>query len=84
MPSEHEINGDAEEIDRTARLKTRFTDLSPADVRLIMLVKERFGVGEAASTLGISYESVKKARYRLRKKLELPEEDNLDSFIQSV
>ncbi|MEO0332473.1 MAG: hypothetical protein AAF223_12450 [Bacteroidota bacterium] len=37
---------------------------------------------EAASILGISPESVKTARYRLRRKLDLGRDENLIDFMQ--
>ncbi len=39
---------------------------------------------EAAIIMGISPESVKTARYRLRKKLGLEREDNLIEYILSI
>lgn len=52
-------------------LKKSFPNLSAAELRLVMLAKMGLSTKESASILGISAESVKKARYRLRKKLGL-------------
>lgn len=52
-------------------LKKSFPNLSAGELRLVMLAKMGLSTKESASILGISAESVKKARYRLRKKLGL-------------
>lgn len=39
---------------------------------------------EIAFALGISRESVNKARYRIRKKLNLPKEITLDSWVKEI
>jgi hypothetical protein len=36
-----------------------------------------------ADVLGISMAGIKKSRYRLRKKLNLIEEDNLEAFVRA-
>jgi len=56
-------------------LKKSFPNLSGAELRLVMLAKMGMNTKETASMLGISAESVKKARYRLRKKLGLHSDD---------
>ncbi|QMU29048.1 tetratricopeptide repeat protein [Adhaeribacter radiodurans] len=66
------------------RLKKKFPDLSPAETRLLILTKFNLSTREMAHTLGISGESIRKARYRLRKKLNLEEEASLDALIQNI
>ena len=39
---------------------------------------------QVAAILNISVETVKNGRYRLKKKLGLGEEDNLDDFIRNI
>jgi tetratricopeptide (TPR) repeat protein len=63
------------------KLKERYPDLSTADFRLCALIKLKLSMKECATVLGISAESVKTARYRLRKKLNLNSEENLLDFI---
>ncbi len=51
-------------------LAERFSELSESDLRLILLLKMGLKNAETATILGISPDSVKKARQRLRKKLQ--------------
>lgn len=46
-----------------------------------MLIYLRYGTGEIAEGLNISRASVNSARYRIRSKLMLSKEDNLDRFL---
>lgn len=64
-----------------ARLKLQLPDLSLAEIRLVALLKLKLGTKEVANMLAISPESVNKSRYRLRKKLGLDHEDELEAFI---
>lgn len=51
------------------QLKTQFPDLSPAEERLLALSKLKIDSRQMSRMLGISPESIRKTRYRLRKKL---------------
>lgn len=62
-------------------LKDRYSNLTPNEMRLSALVKLNLTIKEMAAILGISPDSVKTARYRLRKKLDLNTEDNLTEFM---
>lgn len=65
------------------KLKEKHPDLSANDLKICALTRLNMNIKEAASILNISPESVKTARYRLRKKLGLgPEEELLHYFIQ--
>ncbi len=64
-------------------LKTHFPDLTQSDLKLCALISLNLSMKEIAELLGISTESVKMARHRLRKKLELATEENLGEFIVS-
>ncbi len=66
------------------RLKHTYPDISTNDLKICALIKLNLSIKEMASILNISPDSVKTARYRLRKKLQLSTEDNLTSFILSV
>jgi tetratricopeptide (TPR) repeat protein len=66
------------------KLLSRFPDLSPSELKLCALIKLNLGIKEMAALLGISADSAKTARYRLRKKLHLAEEQNLNDFILSL
>ncbi|MCU0391369.1 MAG: tetratricopeptide repeat protein [Thermoflexibacter sp.] len=65
-------------------LKANFPDLSQAEIRLCSLIKLNLTTKEAANMLAISPESVNKARYRLRKKLNLLTEESLDELIVKI
>lgn len=56
-------------------------NLSPADLKLASLMKLNLGSKDIASTLGISQESLRISRYRLRKKLDLKNGESLHQFI---
>ncbi len=58
-------------------LKRKYPDISPSDFRLCTLLKLNLNSKQIADIMGISPESVKTARYRLRTKLGLPKEANL-------
>ncbi len=66
------------------KLNVIFPNLTPAEVRLITLIKLKFSIKESASMLGISADSVRKARYRLKKKLSLEEDNSLDEMIYNI
>lgn len=65
-------------------LKMRYPDLNSNDLRLCALLKLNLDTKEIATIMDISPESVKVARSRLRKKLQLETSDNLSSFITQV
>jgi len=56
-------------------------NLSPADLKLASLMKLNLSSKDVASTLGISPESLRISRYRLRKKLELKHGESLQQFL---
>jgi tetratricopeptide (TPR) repeat protein len=66
------------------RLKEKMPDLSPTDTRLLALTKLQLPPKDMASMLGVSYDAVKKARQRLRKKINLPEEGDLEELVEMI
>lgn len=64
-----------------AVLKEQFPDLSNSELKLCALLRLNMNMKETAKILGISFDSVKTARSRLRKKLGLKLEDNLVDFL---
>ncbi|MEM6641654.1 MAG: hypothetical protein AAF616_01635 [Bacteroidota bacterium] len=64
------------------RMKEKYSDLSDYDMKICSLIKLKFSGKEMARLLGISPESANTSRYRLRKKLGLDKEQNLNEFIQ--
>ncbi|MBK7938088.1 MAG: hypothetical protein IPJ82_13785 [Lewinellaceae bacterium] len=65
------------------RLMYNFPDLTPGDMRLAAYLKMNLSSKEIAPLLNISVRGVENKRYRLRKKLGLPEEANLTEFIMN-
>jgi hypothetical protein len=65
-------------------LKAHCEDLTVNDIRLIALLKMNMSSKDMAVIFGISQDSLRVARYRLRKKLNIVEGDNLNSFIQTI
>jgi hypothetical protein len=56
-------------------LRFRLPDLTPAEMRLILLDKMGLSLKETATILGVSLDAVKKGRYRLKKKYNLEGDD---------
>ncbi len=65
------------------RLMQQFPDLTPGDLRLAAYLKMNLSSKEIAPLLNISIRGIENKRYRLRKKLNLPEEANLTEFIMA-
>jgi len=63
-------------------LKKYCDKLTPADLRLVALLKMNLPSGDIATLLSVSQDSLRVMRYRLRKKLNIDE--NLTAFIQSL
>lgn len=65
-------------------LKKISSDLTSNELRLCALLKLNMNIKESASVLNIEPASVKTARYKLRKKLQLKPEDDLIDFIRGI
>ena len=66
------------------RLKEKLPDLSPAEIRFMVLAKLKFTNKEMGMALGISQHAVRMTWYRLRKKLNLPEEGSLEELVGRI
>jgi tetratricopeptide (TPR) repeat protein len=66
------------------RLKEKMPDLSATDTRLLALTKLQLPPKDMASMLAVSYDAIKKARQRLRKKVNLPEEGDLQELADMI
>lgn len=64
------------------RLRESYPDLSQGEIRIFLLMKLGLEPAQMTNVLGVSKEGVKKARYRLRKRLELDKEENMLQFIR--
>jgi DNA-binding CsgD family transcriptional regulator len=65
------------------RLRTRYPELSGAEERLCLLLKINLNSQEIANILGITTNGVKKSRQRLRKRLSMKADDDLEAFIHT-
>ncbi|PWJ35005.1 two-component regulator propeller domain-containing protein [Sediminitomix flava] len=65
-------------------LQSNYPQLTPSNQRLCYLYRMNLSSQEIAHTLGISLNSVKVARHRLRKKLSLNEGESLTEFLDDL
>lgn len=65
-------------------LKKYCDSLTANDLRLVALLKMNVASNDIATLLGISQDSLRVVRYRLRKKLNLQQGESLTGFIQSL
>ncbi|MBT31934.1 MAG: hypothetical protein CMO01_19930 [Thalassobius sp.] len=63
-------------------LLNQFPDLTSKEKRLAALIKLNMNSQDIATIMAISSDSLRIARYRLRKKLQIPKEEKLEAFIQ--
>lgn len=66
------------------KMKEKYTDLTPNDLRLCAYLRMNLSSKEIAPLLGISIRGVENHRYRLRKKLNLDHNDSLTDTILST
>ncbi|WP_343486458.1 tetratricopeptide repeat protein [Allomuricauda sp. d1] len=67
-----------------SRLKEKHPEISANDLKICALARLNLSIKETANILGISPESAKTARYRLRKKLNLPPETELLDYLMQL
>lgn len=65
-------------------LSKKFPHLTPKDVKLCVYLKMNLSSKEIAPMMNISFRGVELHRYRLRKKLNLSQEENLSKFLLSL
>ena len=70
--------------DFNRNVKTRYPQVTSNELRLLALLKMNLSSKEIANILNISPYGIKKARYRLRKKLDLATEDSLQDLVLSL
>jgi DNA-binding CsgD family transcriptional regulator len=66
------------------KITKKHPDLTPNEVKLICFVLSGMANKEIAGVFAVEPESVKKARYRLKKKLQLREEDSLKFYLDNL
>jgi DNA-binding CsgD family transcriptional regulator len=67
--------------DFNAQVKKKYPEVTPNELRLMALLKMNLSSKEIANILNISSEGIKKARYRLRKKMNITTDDSLQDLI---
>ena len=67
--------------DFSSRIRQAYPTLSPQDMKIAAYLRMNLSTKEIAQLLNISLRGVEKARYRLRKKLELERQVNLTEYI---
>lgn len=65
-------------------LSKKYPSLTPKDIKLCVYLKMNLTSKEIAPMMNISYRGVELHRYRLRKKLQLTQEENLSKFLLSI
>ncbi|NOQ25166.1 MAG: hypothetical protein GQ564_07360 [Bacteroidales bacterium] len=70
--------------DFTKRIRDQFSNLTPNDIKLCAYLRMNLSTKEIAPLLNISIRGVEISRYRLRKKLNLPKNENLIDFMMSL
>lgn len=66
------------------RLKEKTPGITIAELRMAALTRLQLSTKEMAAMLGISIDSVRKTRLRLRQRLQIPEEANLEQSITGL
>ncbi|MDX1447062.1 tetratricopeptide repeat protein [Lishizhenia sp.] len=66
------------------KLKSSYPDLTNNELKICSLSKLRFTLKEIAQTLFLSVDSVKSARYRIRKKLKMEKGEDLSDFLNQL
>ena len=70
--------------DFNSNIKSKYPEVTSNELRLMALLKMNLSSKEIANILNISPEGIKKARYRLRKKLDITTEDSLQDLVLSL
>jgi DNA-binding NarL/FixJ family response regulator len=65
-------------------LKMKFPDLTSTDTRMLSLIKLQLSNNEMANMLGVTPEGIKKSKQRLRKKMGLHPEENLEDAVSAL
>lgn len=65
-------------------IQTEYPKLSNTDLRICAYIKMRMSLHETSNLLNITLQSLHTSRYRMRKKMNLSSEDNLDEYIHSL
>jgi tetratricopeptide (TPR) repeat protein len=65
-------------------LQQKYSGLTAGELRLLALIKMNLSSGDMSTLLGVTPDSLRVQRYRLKKKMNLGQDDSLTSFVQAV
>jgi DNA-binding CsgD family transcriptional regulator len=66
------------------RLKEKIPGLSPAETRFVVMCKLKLNNREMASLMGVQPDSLRTYRHRIRKKLNLSDEEALETVVDTI
>ncbi len=66
------------------KIRQKYPDITDADERILAFSKLNISLKEAADLLGISYDSMKNSRYRLRKKMGIDNETAFSDITENI
>ena len=66
------------------KLMERFPNLNENEKHLVILLRLKFTSKEIADLRAVSVKAIEISRYRLKKKMNLDDNDSLTSFIQKI
>lgn len=66
------------------RMKEKYPEVSPAEIRYLTLAKLQLSTKEMAAALGVSTQSIRTNWYRIRKKIDLPEEITVEELLSEI
>ncbi|MBI3233848.1 MAG: hypothetical protein HYZ42_07365 [Bacteroidetes bacterium] len=66
------------------KLQNQLSDLSGNDIKLCCFLKMNMSNKEIAQVLNSSLDAVDKSRYRLRKKLNIESDTNINQFLNKI
>jgi len=67
-----------------ARVRDKFADITSAEMRFVLLTKLGLNNREMATMLGVTPDAVRVAKYRLLKKIQLPDGANAEDFLNGI
>lgn len=67
-----------------SRLKDKLPALSAAEIRFLCLVRIQLNNKEMASMSGVSTDAIRQMRSRLKRKLNLTEEESLENLVENI
>lgn len=65
-------------------LRHRYANISDTDTRLLALIKLKLNNREMAGMLGITIDGIKKAKQRLRKKMNIPDSEEIEEVLNTL